>query len=186
MIRVTVKRDGKVIGSETLFTQEYAEKWLRQQEAKEAFGKPTSDTVIPAVWGLSEEEKDEEGNIIKEAEAILIEPEKTVHYDADYTVEYEDVTVSVEKQKRRDRAIALQFEGMAIIAEIYLINEGKKLTIKQFNEIFDSPILQKIERLIRQGSFSTARYFISKLDDSFYTNEEKQDIIQMLNDALAR
>ena len=98
----------------------------------------------------------------------------------EWTVEQEDFTEKIEIGQLVQESLGLQDRAKLIIANIYAINKRKNISIEQFNAILDDPLLQKIERLISQGSLSSAAYYIDDVEDQFYSENERAFIKSLL------
>ena len=71
--------------------------------------------------------------------------------------------------------------GAEIIAKVYAINESKGLTAQAFSAMISDANLERIERLLWTGSLKTAKMMIQALDDTYFSIDEKSEILEMLS-----
>lgn len=131
----------------------------------ECWGRNAYDQVISLV-------KDENGNILQE--------EQIIHHESEWSYEIEDITIKSSIEQKVKEGLAAQSLGAEIIAKVWAINESKELNAQQFNAILQDQTLQNIERLLWNGSLKTAKLLIQSLDNTYFSNDEKQSILDML------
>ena len=159
-------------------SQKHGLRWLDFQTQEEVdqylasigdhWGTPASQQVIPAVIDPETQEE--------------ITPEQII--DIPGTVEYSVIDITAQKQaedllkegeKRQDL-------GAKVVAKVFAINEAKNLTALQLQALLDDANLERIERLLWTGSLRTAKLMIQALDNTHFTNDEKQQILDMLQE----
>lgn len=98
----------------------------------------------------------------------------------EYMPEIESV-VELEKQCAMQDGLKAQALGAKIIARVWSINEAKQLSPQDFNALISDQNLAKIERLLWSGSLKTAKVLIQMLDDSYFSEDEKTEILTMID-----
>lgn len=99
---------------------------------------------------------------------------------------YEEVLAPIPEQSLLEREFEIeqglqaQALGAKILARVRAINESKDLSPQDFNTLMSDETLARIERLLWTGSLKTAKLLIQGLDNTFFTEEEKEDILDML------
>ncbi len=132
------------------------------------WGVPASQQVIPEV------SDPETGEILQEAQIIDIPGTVT------YTVQ--DITEQVQAENLLKEGLKRQELGAKIVARVWAINESKQISAEQFQALITDQNLERIERLLWTGSLRTAKSLILSLDNTYFTEQEKQQILDMLQE----
>jgi hypothetical protein len=113
---------------------------------------------------------------------VEINPEQIINIPG--TVEYTvvDITAEIQAKALIETGIKRQELGSKIIAQVFAINEAKGLSAAGFQTMLENTTLQNIERLLKNGSLRTAKTMIQGLDTSIFTEIEKNQILEMLQD----
>lgn len=99
----------------------------------------------------------------------------------EYTPEIPSIQSLMAEIKIKE-ALNAQELGAKIIAEVYAINERNQISNEKFSNLLNDSNIARIERLLWSGSLKTAKALISLLDDTYFTAEEKQSILDMLQE----
>lgn len=138
------------------------------------FGKPER-------W-VSEDEEDVSNALDFKQEFLPNGDTRTIYkLPAEYEVVEEDITVELAKNQLIADGLARQSLGAQIIAKVYAINESKGLTAQSFSTMISDANLERIERLLWTGSLKTAKMMIQALDDTYFSTQEKAEILEMLS-----
>jgi len=181
MFKVRIKKQNIVTNEAKFETMDLVQVWIDTEVLNNSFGKPKRE--------LTEREALLEGLDLDDA--IAIEDKEIMGelityftFPAEYVIEIEDITEDVANEElRRKSQLAIQL-GMKIMAEIRYINEKKTLTLEQFQVLIADQDLDRIERLLWNGSFKTAKLAVQAYNGTAFTTEEKQTIIDMLDNAI--
>lgn len=138
-------------------------------EKGDHFGRLAFVETIPALV-------DDQGNIVEE--------EYTINREA--TVEYQviDVTDEVNEENLFKRRLNNQQFGASLLADIAEMNSKKQYTLVQFEQLMSDQALATIERLLWSGSLVLAKGLISSYSGSWYTEQEKELIVNKINNYL--
>lgn len=118
-----------------------------------------------------------------EVEALIAEnstPEKWGEVGS-YTIDIVDTTAEVAAKEKLAFALKAQAFGSEMIAFIYTINEGKGLSLEQFQLLMADPTLALIERLLKNGALETAIAVIqSEPVAAYYSAEEIAAVVSKI------
>jgi hypothetical protein len=140
---------------------------------------------------------DEEGNELEEIEVTIPASEaiyKTEYFfPCEYEIEIIDITSEKEKQDRLQAARQKAFKnqkdlefGQFIIALVGSMNEEKDLTHEQKNTMMLDQAINTIMIMLQAGRIGYATQLINAYDvnESYFTQEDKDQILQLLMDYL--
>jgi hypothetical protein len=140
---------------------------------------------------------DEEGNELEEIEVTIPASEaiyKTEYFfPCEYEIEITDITSEKEKQDRLQAARQKAFKnqkdlefGQFIIALVGAKNEEKELTHEQKNSMMSDQTVNTIMIMLQAGRVGYAKQLIEfyEVNDSYFTQDDKDEILQLLNDYL--
>jgi len=99
---------------------------------------------------------------------------------AEYEIVQEDITEKIDEQTRVNEGKNRQEIGASVIAKVYAINESKNISPEVFAALIADVNLERIERMLWTGSLRTAKLMIQALDNTYFTTQEKQSILDML------
>jgi hypothetical protein len=176
MIKVNIKKNNVLTNCGQFENIEKANTWLEECKANKSFGKTAG---YYSEMDLTEEEKATATEIVEPTE---MDPNRQYLIPNQFEEEVLDITNELAMQQSIQEGMKRQELGKKVIAAIFAINEVKELSAEQFTAILNDTNLLKIERLLINGSLRTAKLFIQALDNTFYTNEEKQTILDMLGE----
>lgn len=181
MKNVVIKNlQGDVTHSAQFESLELAQAWVTEQENLMSWGK-VSGTYPLSKLNPSELLTETSRQTLDSVSGMpLFEPLITI--PAQFTVEITDISDQVALENSIKEGFKRQMLGTKILATVYAINQNKNLTLEQFDAILDDPTLAKIERLLKNGSLSRAKLLINSLDETFFSNSEKQQILVLLTD----
>jgi len=173
MKKVIIKRlNGSESGSQFDNDQEM-QAWIDDNIANNSWGKP-------AMW-ISEHdaiEKQIEGSISSRRIGDHLE----YYVPAEYAVEISEVVIDP-MDALIAKALQDQEKGKKILAIVHALNTKKfnygLLDQNAFLAMLDNSELKYIERLLLNGSLETAKHFMSKLDETYFSKEEKAAIIEL-------
>lgn len=171
MKRLTVKDlEGSLVRTRDFATQEEAESYVEEKRNTGIFGKPAHPVLKhPAYY-------DAGGNLLVAAEYETVP-------DA-FTIEITDVTAEYAAKAAVDLAKERRLAGEAIMDKVFATNMAKNLTPEQFQALLQNATLGAVERLLKNGSLTTAKSLIQTMDETFYSVEEKNAIIADIDAAL--
>ena len=176
MLKVVIKKNGIESAGAQFETQAEADAWLQKGKAGRWWGKPAGFYPLSQ---LSESELAQEISRITENEmGPLMEPQ--IEIPSQYSFEITDITQELAAKQLEQEGLNRQALGASIIAKVWAINESKQISPEQFNAILNDESLARIERLLWTGSLKTAKLLISNLDATYFTLEEKQSILNLL------
>jgi hypothetical protein len=126
-------------------------------------------------------------NVLKHAAEFATVPECTnwitenqEYFPSGYVTNIVDITTARKKLKRFENAKARIDFGSAMMAEIVAINEERLelglLTDAQFVAMLNDATLFKIERLLWNGSLTSAKALIDAMDDTHFNAAQKEYI----------
>ena len=174
MIEVKIFKNNIQTNGAKFETQELADAWLNQEMAKNSFGKNER-------W-VKENEEDI-SQALETREVQNIQGSYTEYkLAAEYTIEQVDVTAQVNQENLLQEGRKRQELGAEVIAKVYSINEAKNISAETFAALIADSNIERIERMLWTGSLKTAKLMIQALDNTYFTNEEKQSILDMLAD----
>lgn len=173
MIKVNIYNKQNELGWFAKFnTQQEADAWINQEVSNNSWGKPDR-------W--VRENQEDVSQALETREVQNIEGSYLEYkLAAEYTIEQMDITAQVNQENLLQEGRQRQELGAEVIAKVYSINESKQITPEQFSAIMADSNLERIERLLWTGSLKTAKLMIQALDNTYFTNEEKQSILDML------
>lgn len=181
MIKVIAKNSQNEITHEAVFdTQEKANAWIELSKQNKAFGKEEQwyTEVGAQMEGVTLPENAESRVAgLDDMGAEVIE----YKIPCDYAIEQSEYTPTVDPVQ--ERLNKMQF-GDKVVATLIEINNSKGYTAEQFGQLVADPTLAGIERLLRSGSLDLAKAAIAGYSGSWYSAEEKQNIINMINQEL--
>lgn len=173
MIKVNIYNKQNELGWFAKFnTQQEADAWINQEVSNNSWGKPDR-------WVR---ENQEDVSQALETREIVGLDYSYIEYRlaAEYSIEQVDATNEIAQENLIQEGRKRQSIGAEVIAKVYSINESKQITPEQFSAIMADSNLERIERLLWTGSLKTAKLMIQALDNTYFTNEEKQSILDML------
>lgn len=176
MIRVDIKKiNSEEIGWSARFkTQEEVDAWLLKGKLEKYWGKPER-------W--VREDQEDVSQALETREVQNIEGSYLEYkLAAEYTIEQMDITAQVNQENLLQEGRQRQELGAEIIAKVYSINESKQITPEQFSAIMVDSNLERIERMLWTGSLKTAKLMIQALDNTYFTADEIQSILDLLSD----
>lgn len=174
MIKVNIYNKQNQIGWSATFNSEVEkDNWIAQEINNNSWGKPDR-------WVKAE---DEDVSQALETRIIGSEINQYTEYrlPAEYSIVQEDITSIIEMQNKVSEGKKRQELGAEIIAKVYAINESKGLTAQAFSAMISDANLERIERLLWTGSLKTAKMMIQALDDTYFSIDEKSEILEMLS-----
>lgn len=126
----------------------------------------------------------------QDAMAWISEGEEKNWWPENFSSQLIDVT-DVEKRSERIRyGLAAQEFGRYILAKVHASNEEKLesglLSVTQFQALMANSNLEKIERALMNGSLKTCAFLISQIEVGYFTESEKLEMIQEINDFLMK
>lgn len=180
MIKVTIKNLQGVETNGAIFLDtDELNKWIREQRNRLAFG------LIEGWYGehlLTLEQRSLATETKNEDELGNRLPEKLYYILDQFVVETIDITNEISFQNKvieGKKRIAL---GDLVLSYVYAFNDSKNLTEAQFIAILADETLAQIERLLKNGSLGLAKSMISQLDTTYFTSDEKNQILTLLGD----
>ena len=183
MIKVVIKTNGVQSHFAHFENQQEADAWIQDCVEGNYWGKKAGFYPISKLseeeltQEISRKEVDELGNSLMD---VLIEiPDQ-------YIVETQDITAQVEEEELKAKSkLAIEL-GANILSEIRYINVKKNMDITTFQSLMADNLLAAIERHIWTGSFLTAKGMILNYSGSHYNQDDKNYIIALLDDAIAK
>lgn len=141
---------------------------------------------------------DEEGNEIGEIEVTIPASEAVYQteyfFPCDYTIEIEDKTAEYAEKARlqtiKDLAKKnkedIEF-GQLIIAVVGSKNEQKNLTHEQKNNMMADNYISSVMLMLQAGRIGYSKQLIESYpaNESYFTAQDKQDILDLINEYLA-
>lgn len=176
MYKVNIKRNNVLTNVGQFESLEEANAWLLECKNNRSFGKPAG---YYSEFELTKEEKKTATEIKESTEFI---PYKQYLIPDQFQIETMDITEETNRQKKVQKGINRQSKGMQILACVFAINEAKDLSLEEFNNFLNDQKLQRIERLLINGSLKTAKILIESLDEKYFSLSEKQSILNELSD----
>jgi hypothetical protein len=188
MFKVKITKQGIETHGARFPTQEGADAWIASNVANNSWG-------LPERW-LTQVEADLAGVVISNQES-RVRGQDDMGQDileykipAEYTVEISDATAEyqaeLDEQESRE-AIDL---GVTIIAKVRTINKSKLRSgawdAAKLQQLLVNQDLSNLERLCWNGTLSTAKALIQSLDNTFYSSQEKQEIIALIDAHLTK
>lgn len=187
MIRVKIFKNAVQTHGADFSSLLEAQAWIDENVASNAWGKPErwiKQSDIPVLGENLSESTEFEERTTELGSSLYFK------FPAQYTVETSDITAEVTAQEELQESEEAINVGVAIIAKVRTINKLKlRNTIwdaATFNALLINPTMANIERACWNGSLSTAKALVQSLDNTYYTNEEKQIIIDMINAHLTK
>ena len=178
MVRATAKNlQGGLICWLDHATQELAEAWVAEKRVAGLFGKVAHTAIVPNTGHPAY--YDQQGNLLQAA----VDPD-TIEVPDAFTIEITDVTqeyverAAIALGKKRREA------GEAITDKVFAINMSKNLSPQAFQALLQNPTLGAVERLLKNGSLTTAKSLVQGMDETYYTAQEKASIIADIDLAL--
>lgn len=173
MIKVSILNKQNEVGWFAQFnTQQEADIWINQEINNNSWGKPDR-------WVKAEDE-----DVSQALETRIVDNGISQYTEyrlpAEYSIAQEDITSIIEVQNKVSEGKKRQELGAEIIAKVYAINESKNIDAITFNALMSDSTIERIERLLWTGSLKTAKVLIQTLDNTYFTPEEKQSILDML------
>lgn len=180
MFKVIIKNLSNIeTHSATFSTMELATEWIAQQRLFMSWGKVTGFYPI-SFLSINELASEISRQTVDIDNQPLYEP--MIEIPDQFTVEIIDISIEFQKRQIEQEALKRQAIGQQILAVVFRINQMKNLTSEQFEAILADPILTKIERLLWSGSLSSAKALIQSIDTTFFTLDEKNEILNLLGD----
>jgi hypothetical protein len=178
MIRIQIKKNNIVTHQADFATQELADAWVLDNVANNSWGKPER-------W-LTEDQTISEGlETINAADTRIVDSITEYKFLAEYSIIQEDATAEYESARAYEEtseAIAL---GVTIITKVGTLNKKKLKNAEwdaaKFNSLLVNPTMANIERACWNGSLKTAKALIQSLDNTYYTESEKAEIIALID-----
>lgn len=181
MIKVIAKNSQNEITHEAVFdTQEKANAWIELSKQNKAFGKEEQwyTEVGAQMEGVTLPENAESRVAgLDDMGAEVIE----YKIPCDYVIEQSEYTPTVDPVQ--ERLNKMHF-GDKVVATLVEINNSKNYTQEQFTQLISDATLSGIERLLRSGSLDLAKASIAAYNGPWYSAEEKQNIINMIDQQL--
>lgn len=162
MIKLNVYKNNELLRDAFFPTQELADEWIENAKKFEWWGKP--EQIELDLEGVPT------GNIIP----------------AEYQVVIEDISAQIEAEKALEKSKLALSLGAELVAQVRLININKNMDAQTYLALIQDQSLAAIERLLWVGSFETAKAFIQNYDGPFYSTEEKQSIILLIDSAITK
>lgn len=159
-----------------------AERWIRLENAENEDIEEAIDTreyeLSPA---MPIQYDPETGEITFEGRDPIMGTEYLM--PAEYTIQTEDTTAQeAQAQLVRDGQLRQEL-GANVIAKVYSINESKNITPEVFAAMIADATLERIERMLWTGSLRTAKLMIQSLDTTYFTAQEKAEIVAMIDNS---
>lgn len=184
MFKVEVKKNGVVTNGAHFKTLIEAQEWINKIEAKDGFGKRdrwvsdlTNEDVSKAIE--FEDRDNSLGNVVR-----------FYHFGQEYIVDVTDISAEYLDTLTKQASINRMDFGRKVISEIFLANkknkEYGKIDKVKFKSLLADKDLAAIERCLLNGSLETAKEIILTLDDTYYTAPQKQLVVTMITDYLAK
>lgn len=146
-------------------SQEVLDAYIAEVTLSQHWGKNAFVELIPAVV-------DEQGN--------ELEPAQEIQHDSEWSYSVEDITAQSQIQQLETEGLTKQQIGAQVIAKIYAINELSNVSSQAFDLMLDDAQLAKIERMLWAGALGKAKAKIQLLDNTFFTQEQKDAILAFL------
>lgn len=184
MFRVEVKKNGIVTNSAEFKNISEANAWIDSVEARSGFGSRdrwVSDITNEDISKAIEfEDRDTGfGNIVR-----------FYHFPQEYIVDVTDVSAEYVDTLTKQASLNRIDFGRKVISEIFLANKKNKDSGKidkvKFKALLADKDLAAIERCLLNGSLETAKEIILTLDGTYYTAPQKQLVVTMITDYLAK
>ena len=182
--KVTITSNTAEVWGGYFESEELANEWLAAQKLKE--GRREIRVVVEPLL-------DAEGNEQYDVDENVITHEVTYPAEATYLIE--DVSVAALKEERlkqlvidvRKNKADLEF-GMMIIALVGMKNEAKGLTHEQKNTMMFDSTIQAILGMLQAGRIGYTKTLVTAYtpDGTLLTQADKDDILQLIDDHLAK
>ena len=189
MFKVSVTKNNSFVQTSFFLTDSEASKWIEELSTSKAWGKPerwveenflTSEEIATAI-----ETAQIPNPFMGPNEPHILNLYKM---PAEYSALKEDVTLQFTAKARAERGLKNQNFGASVMAQIYSLNEEKfeagTLNTAQFQTMLQNTTLATIERLLWNGSIKTAKALIESLDTTFFSLQEKNFILSLINEYL--
>lgn len=165
-------------------TEAEANTWLDKQKLKVG-RRPERTVTEPLLDDADQEQYDEEGN--------LITHEVVYPAEATYAVIDNSIEAAREERLRQLRIQAAKNKsdldfGQMVIALVGMKNEAKGLTHDQKNTMMGDSSIQAILGMLQAGRIGYAKQLVTAFtpDGTLLTQADKDDILQLLDDHLAK
>lgn len=158
---------------------EDANKWISKQIELKSWGKTAGNYPLSKLTNselmteISRQERNEFGQ-------LLIDP--LIQIPDQFSIEIIDITQEEIKRQIEQDGLKRQQIGSQIMAKVFRINTQKNLSIEQFELLMNDIQMARLERLIWNGSLGTAKLLIQNMNNTFFTNDEKNEILELLGD----
>lgn len=186
MLKIEIKNKQGVMKWGAKFeTQEEADAWISENILKNTWGKPER-----WVWDsdLQKEGLNSEDAIDSNVINYFGENKTYYKFEKEYEIIQTDITEQVEEEIGIEEQLRKQVIGQKIIAIVSYINSKKlesgQMSIPTFQAMLADVTIQSIERLLWNGSINTAKQLIGLLDDTYWSDAEKQSIISKIDQEL--
>lgn len=181
MFKAIIKKNNIITNSAEFNTLQLAQEWIDNESLNGSFGKLERE--------FNEQDAIQNGELLENAVSSRIEIvndiETTIYtFSQEFISEIVDISAEVEKQRAIEYGLKAQNFGALMIAKVNAINEAKNLNSTQFNALLADQTLQNIERALWNGSMRTALALVNTLDNTFFTLEEKQEILNDITNFL--
>lgn len=125
---------------------------------------------------------DADGNVIPGNPGSPAVTHDEIKLPAQYTVTVTDITQEVQQRQVLLNAQRAQEVGNQVLAMVWGVNSSNpNMTPDLFDQILADPDLQLIERLLKNGSLRTAKAKIAALDKPYFTADQKNQVIAILD-----
>jgi hypothetical protein len=147
----------------------------REFDSQEQVDAYVTEITSSEIWGRNERTEIQEDLETGEITEVTI--------PAQWNFSVEDITAQHQIETKVKNALKAQEVGAKIIARVWAINESKQLNAQSFNALMNDASLSRIERLLWTGSLKTAKILITSLDDTYFSADEKAEILAMIDNS---
>lgn len=177
MIKINIKnkQTNQITNSATFNNETEKNLWLNEHINKNSFGKKAGfySHANLTINELSQE-------ISRE---IDINGDTLVQIPDQYEIITEDITIEYQKEVKIKDGLKAQDVGAKVIAKVWAINESRNLDIPTLELMLADQNLANIERLLWNGSLKTAKILIQNLNNVFFSQDEKAEVLAIINDS---
>lgn len=160
----------------------YPESTLSDEDKSKAIENRTV-TDLPARDAVPES-TDPDGNIIPAQPAQPAVTHVEYHLPSEYQINQVDTTSEDAQAKILADATRAQQVGKQVLAYVWAANNSNpNMTPEIFDQVIQDPDLQLIERLLNNGSLKTARAKIAVLNKPYFTPEQIQAVLSMIDNS---
>lgn len=188
MLRVTITtRDANTVWLD-FPDQTSADAYIAEIAASQHWGSNDFVEVIDARDEVSHEETVTNDDGSTTTTTVIDQPAvaaQSIDHPATWSYAITDVTAQVSAETLLKKGLEAQTVGASCVAQVYALNEAKfalgTLTSQDFQTILADPTLAMIERLLWNGSLTTAKSMIQSYTGLAFSQSDKDTVIAIID-----